>query len=103
MKKQRFARQGRVWAWCREKVRHLRLRGEVDAYADGQLTGAHRARVAAHIAGCWACSGTLLLLQLIKASLRDSPRRHPAPLASARVRRFAHRLTRSADTGRPGR
>lgn len=40
MKKQRVPGPGRVWAECREKIRHIRLRGEVEAYADGQLTGA---------------------------------------------------------------
>lgn len=77
---------------CRELTRHLRLRGAVEAYADGELTGAHRLGVAAHVACCWACSGSLETVRLIKASLRDSPRRTPESLASARIRRFVHRL-----------
>ncbi|AYV26446.1 hypothetical protein EES41_06890 [Streptomyces sp. ADI95-16] len=93
MRKQGVPGPGQVWAECREKIRHLLLRGEVEAYADGQLSGAHRTRVAAHIACCWTCSGSLQLLQLIKASLRNSPRRTPASLASARIRRYAHQLT----------
>ncbi|MEU3199384.1 zf-HC2 domain-containing protein [Streptomyces sp. NPDC006996] len=80
----------------------MRLRGDVEAYADGQLTGAHRMRVAAHIACCWACSGTLQLLRLIKASLRHNPQRTPPSLASARVRRFAHQLTIPPGSGQPG-
>ncbi|MER7895056.1 zf-HC2 domain-containing protein [Streptomyces sp. NPDC096046] len=93
MKRQRVPGPGRWCAECREKVRHVRWRGDVEAYADGQLTGAHRMRVAAHIDRCWACSGTLQLLRLIKASLRGHPRRTPPSLASARVRRFAQHLT----------
>ncbi|MEU9069843.1 hypothetical protein AB0E06_23960 [Streptomyces sp. NPDC048109] len=79
----------------------MRLRGEVEGYADGQLTGAHRMRVAAHIACCWACSGSLQLLRLIKASLRHSPQRTPPSLASARVRRFAQELSTPAGQDRP--
>lgn len=93
MRKQRIPGPRQLWAECREKIRHLRLRGDLEAYADGELTGVHRMRVAAHIACCWACSGSLQMLQLIKASLRGSPRRTPASLASVRMRRFAHRLT----------
>lgn len=99
MRKQRVPRPVQVWAECREKLRHVRLRGEVEAYVDGQLTGAHRTRVAAHVGVCWACSGSLELLQLIKASLRRSPQRTPVSLASARVRRFAHQLTAPPDSG----
>lgn len=93
MSKQRILGPRPLWAECREKTRHLRLRGDVEAYADGELSDVHRIRMAAHIAGCWACSGSLQLLQLIKTSLQDSPRRTPASLASARMRRYAHRLT----------
>ncbi|WP_103532730.1 zf-HC2 domain-containing protein [Streptomyces sp. SM11] len=98
MTRQRVPGPGRVWAECRERIRHVRLRGEVEAYADGELTGAHRMQVAAHVACCWACSGSLQLLRLIRASLRHSPQRTPPSLASARVRRFAQDL--SAPTGR---
>ncbi|WP_234383457.1 anti-sigma factor [Streptomyces dysideae] len=69
------------------------LRSAVGSYADGQLTGAPRARVAGHVARCWTCSGELLALRLIKTSVRDHPRRAPASLAEARIRRFADRLT----------
>ncbi|WP_434594055.1 anti-sigma factor family protein [Streptomyces sp. A5-4] len=103
MKWQRVPGPGRVWAECREKIRHVRLRGDVEAYVDGQLTGAHRVRVAAHIACCWACSGSLQLLRLVKASLRHHPQRTPPSLASARVRRFAHHLTTPPGQDRPRR
>ncbi|KNE84294.1 MULTISPECIES: anti-sigma factor family protein [Streptomyces] len=99
MRKRRVPGPGQVWAECREMIRHLLLRGDVEAYADGQLTGARRARVAAHIAGCWVCSGSLQLLRLVKASLRHSPRRTPVPLAAARIRRRARRLTGPAGPG----
>jgi anti-sigma factor RsiW len=88
-------RPGRLWAECREKLRHLWLRGAVGTYADGQLTGARRARVAAHVASCWACSGELLALRLIKASVRGHPHRAPTSLAEARMRRFADRIAGS--------
>ncbi len=93
MKRQRIPRPRQLWAECREKVRHVRLCGAVEAYADGELTGVHRMRVAAHVARCWACSGSLQTLRLIKASLRGSTRRTAASLASVRMRRFAQRLT----------
>ncbi|MBW5249351.1 zf-HC2 domain-containing protein [Streptomyces sp. P01-B04] len=101
MERQHVPGPGRVWAECRERFRHARLRGEVEAYADGQLTGAHRMRVAAHIACCWACSGRLQLLRLVKASLRASPHRTPPTLASARVRRFARHLSTPPGQDRP--
>ncbi|MEU3143078.1 MULTISPECIES: hypothetical protein [unclassified Streptomyces] len=79
----------------------MRLRRDVEAYADGQLTGAHHMQMAAHVACCWACSGSLQLLRLIKASLRHHPHRTPPSLASTRVQRFAHHLTTPPDQSRP--
>ncbi|NUP36305.1 MAG: hypothetical protein HOY76_04590 [Streptomyces sp.] len=93
-------RPGRLWAECREKFRHLRLRGAVGAYADRQLDRAQHTRVAAHVACCWTCSGELLALRLIKASMRGHPHRAPTSLAEARIRRFADRI---ADAPPPGR
>lgn len=92
MKTLRLPRAPGWWAECREKTRHLRLRGAVGAYADGELTGADRMRMAAHLARCWSCSGTLQTLKLIKASLRRSPGQAPVSLASVRLRRYAVRL-----------
>ncbi|WP_236244288.1 zf-HC2 domain-containing protein [Streptomyces sp. CC210A] len=85
-----------IWSECREKLRHVRLRRSVGPYADGELTGAARARVAAHISRCWVCSGTLQTLRLVKSSLRRGPQRAPASLAAARLHRYAHRLAGSA-------
>jgi hypothetical protein len=85
----------RAWAECREKLRHLRLHGSVEAFVDGQLTGARRARMAAHLACCWACSGYAQTLRLIKASLRRGPNRAPVSLPAIRVHRFADRLLSS--------
>ncbi|MFF4544021.1 anti-sigma factor family protein [Streptomyces sp. NPDC001435] len=82
----------RWWAECREKLRHLRLRGAVGVYADGQLTGARHTRVAAHVARCWACSGELLALRLMKASIRGHPHRAPTSLTEFRIRRLADRI-----------
>jgi anti-sigma factor RsiW len=99
MKRQRVPGSRQLWAEGRERLRHLRFCGAVEAFADGELTGRRQVRVAAHIACCRACSGSLQTLRLIKASLRRSPRRTPESLASVRVRRFARRL---AAPPRPG-
>lgn len=101
MKKLRFLRPPGFWAEYREKIRHLRLRGAVGAYADGELNCADRARMATHIACCWSCSGSLETLKLIKASVRGSQKRAPASLASARLHRYAHQLAAAPATG-PG-
>ncbi|WP_149824344.1 zf-HC2 domain-containing protein [Streptomyces tailanensis] len=74
MTKLSASRPCRFWAECRERLRHLRLRGAVGAYADGQLTGVRRTRVARHVAHCWTCSGELLVLRLIKASCGERDR-----------------------------
>ncbi|MEV0961798.1 MULTISPECIES: zf-HC2 domain-containing protein [unclassified Streptomyces] len=99
MRKRRAPGPEQMWAECREKLRHLRLRGDVEAYADGELTGARRAEVAAHVARCWACSGSLQLLHLIKASLRRTPRRTPVSLPSVRLRRYAQRIAHPGPGG----
>lgn len=74
---------------CRQWADHMQLRAQVGAYLDGELTGARRARVAAHLAVCWACSGYAQALRLIKQSLRSSLLRTPPSVAEARLRRFA--------------
>ncbi|NGO71360.1 anti-sigma factor family protein [Streptomyces boncukensis] len=85
---------GRTGAGYRERLRHLRLRGSVEAYVDGELTGVRRARVAEHLTACRACSGTAEALRLIKRSLRSAPDRAPEPLSAPRLRRYVHRLGR---------
>jgi anti-sigma factor RsiW len=92
MKRMSPRRLRQTCAECREKIRHLRLRGSLEAYVDGELTGSRRAEVAAHLACCWTCSGYAETLRLIKHSLRTGPRRAPVPLAEVRLRRFADRL-----------
>ncbi|MDR3084366.1 MAG: zf-HC2 domain-containing protein [Streptomyces sp.] len=87
-----------TWAECREHLRHLRLRGCIGAYADGELGDAQRDRVAAHLARCWACGGCLQTLRLIKHSLRGRPQRAPVSLAATRMRRFAGRLATTPST-----
>ncbi|MGR8009495.1 anti-sigma factor family protein [Streptomyces hypolithicus] len=89
----------RAWAECREHITHMRLRGSVDAYADGELSAADRARVATHIARCWACNGYVQTLRLVKHSLRNGPKRAPISLAAARMRRFAGQLTAAPTAG----
>jgi anti-sigma factor RsiW len=90
-----------IWAECRERMRHVRLQGAIDAYVDGELTPARRAQVAAHLACCWACSGYAQTLRLIKASLRRGPDRAPASLSETRLRRFADRLPSSPQIREP--
>lgn len=80
---------------CRRGLQHSRLRSLLDAYVDGELTAADRARVTAHLAVCFACSGSAETLHLIKQSLRSRPQRAPADLAQARLRRFGEALTRT--------
>lgn len=95
MRKPYLPRWREIWAECREKTRHLRLRGDLGAYADGELIGGRRAPMAAHLRCCWVCSGQLQTLLLIKASIRHSPHRAPIPLAEVRIRRYARRLADS--------
>lgn len=92
MRTTRLRRSRQNWAECREALRHLRLRGFVESYVDGELTDTSRARFVAHLARCWACSGQVETLQLIKHSLQTRPQRGPVPLAEIRIRRFADRL-----------
>lgn len=66
-----------IIAGCRQHAAHLRLRTQVGAYVDGELTGPQRARVAAHLAACWACSGYAETLRMIKQSLRRVDRERP--------------------------
>jgi anti-sigma factor RsiW len=73
------------WQWAD----HMQSRAQVGAYLDGELTGARRARVAAHLAACWACSGYAQALRLVTQSLRTRAHRTPPDLAGARLRRFA--------------
>jgi anti-sigma factor RsiW len=80
----------------REAGRHLRLRGLIEPYVDGELTTPQRRTVAAHIARCWTCSTEAETLTLIKHSLRTGPLRAPASLSHHRLRRFALRLSREA-------
>lgn len=83
---------------CREALRHLRVRGFVEPYVDGELTDTRRARFVAHLARCWSCSGQVEMLQLIKHSLQTGPQRGPVPLAEIRLRRFADRLATTPPT-----
>jgi anti-sigma factor RsiW len=63
-----------IIAGGRQHAAHLRLRSQVDAYVDGELSGARRTRVAAHLAVCWVCSGYAETLRMIKQSLRRADR-----------------------------
>lgn len=83
---------------CRDRLEHTRLHNRVGAYVDGELTGRQRLRMAAHLAACFACSGTAETLRLIKHSLRTRPQRAPVDLAEARLRRDADRLMRTDPT-----
>jgi anti-sigma factor RsiW len=85
----------RLCGGCRQGLQHSRLRPLLDAYVDGELTPADRARVTAHLAVCFTCSDSAETLHLIKQSLRSRPQRAPADLAKARLRRFGEALTRT--------
>jgi anti-sigma factor RsiW len=86
---------------CRHGYQHARLRPLLDAYLDGELSRSDRARVAAHLAACFACSGSVETLRLIKQSLRSRPRRTPADLAEARLRRFGDALIHTDPAPQP--
>jgi anti-sigma factor RsiW len=98
-----WGRLREIRALCREQLRHLRLRGSVGAYVDGELSPARRTELAAHLVRCWACSVHEETLRLVKHSLRGGPLRGPVSLSEVRVRRFAARLTgaRGAGAERP--
>ncbi|MEU9245392.1 zf-HC2 domain-containing protein [Streptomyces sp. NPDC048385] len=90
-----------IRAQCREQLRHLRLRGSVGAYVDGELAPARHAELAAHLVRCWACSVQAETLRLVKHSLRGGPLRAPVSLSEIRIRRFAARLAAPEGSG-PG-
>lgn len=50
-----------------------RARVLLEAYVDGELRGARRARMDTHLAGCHACSQELLRARHVRAVLRDLP------------------------------
>ena len=60
---------------------------ELSAYLDGEVSGARRAEIEAHVAGCAACRQRLAALQQIAAGVRALPRLQPAPQFVADVRR----------------
>lgn len=81
-------------------VGHQRRWGyAVEAYVDGALPPAARARVAAHLRECRACSEDAELLALVKASLRRRPQR-VSSLELARLHRFAQRVATGPSAGR---
>lgn len=90
-----WGRLREIRAQCREQLRHLRLRGSVDAYVDGELNVARRAELATHLLHCWTCSGHAETLRLVKHSLGQGRLRAPASLSEVRLRRFAAHLTAS--------
>lgn len=69
----------------------LRWGRTVEAYVDGELPSAARARAAAHLRECWPCSEEAELSRMVKASLRRRPQR-VGSLEIARLHRFAARI-----------
>lgn len=75
---------------------HRRLRRDLDAYVDGELSPDDRSRVAEHLRVCWECSVAAETLRLLKAALRGRRHREATAIAVRRLRRFADQLA-----GRP--
>jgi anti-sigma factor RsiW len=71
---------------------HRRYRRQVSAYVDGELDPSDLAEMARHVHGCWGCNEAVEQIRLIKHSLVRLRDRRPAPLAAARLRRWAGSL-----------
>jgi anti-sigma factor RsiW len=82
-------------------VEHARTGNRIDAYLDGELPPDQRSAVATHLRRCWRCSGYAETVRLIRHSLSGLPRRAPASLAEARLRRLARRLAGTGPTDGP--
>jgi hypothetical protein len=63
---------------CRE------IQGVIDAYVDGELTGAQRLRVATHLATCTACAQEESELRDLGEMLRGAARLSPRPVDDLR-------------------
>lgn len=73
---------------------HRRMRNDVEAYLDGELSGADRvADVESHLAECADCRHEVYVLDRLKCSLRRLASNRPTDLAEARMRRWARRLS----------
>jgi anti-sigma factor RsiW len=78
-------------------VRHHRLRGALDAYADGELPATASDGFAAHLDECPTCRFDAELTRWIKRALRRADDRTPRQLG---LRRFATDLA-GHRSGRP--
>ncbi len=56
------------------------VRGQIDAYVDGELTGAQRLRVGSHLASCRDCAEEEAALRDLGDMLRGSAALRPVPL-----------------------
>jgi len=83
-------------------VTHARLRRQLSAYLDGELTPADAEEVRAHLARCEACGAELARLQSVKVLLRRLPERPVPQDAWASMREQVDR-PRSLPTSAPGR
>jgi len=59
------------------------MRDRLPDFVHGQLTGAARAEVATHVAGCSACAAELVLLRELRETLRQGPRVDVARIVAA--------------------
>jgi hypothetical protein len=82
---------------------HRRLRREVEALVDGELSPADAARVAAHVRGCWGCSGAAQTHRLLRAALPRTRSVAATDLAAVRLRRFVRVLGGQAASPGSGR
>src|SRR3954469_7505013 len=64
-----------MMSWFR---RHPVSNTDLNAYADGALTGATLGRVTAHLDGCESCRSTLATIRQVKDVVQNLPR-VPAP------------------------
>jgi anti-sigma factor RsiW len=80
-------------------VRHARLGHLIDAYVDCELPPPRRDAVTAHLSECARCAAAVSLTRLVKRTLEDKPRRGPASLSEARLRRHVRRISADWDGG----
>lgn len=68
---------------------HRRIRRDVEAYLDGELTGLDRVTdIEAHLDECADCRNELDVLDRLKCSLRRLALGRPTDLTAARLRRW---------------
>lgn len=75
------------------RIAHRRMQRAVTAFVDGELAAATEATVAAHLRGCFECSGEAELQRMVKTALRNLADRERDTVTVVRLRRFATGLS----------